>query len=58
MVDTEKTAHQRDASFDTKRKEAEREAAANVENLRGLKRVADTTGALKGKRKKKGGGNA
>ncbi len=54
----EKVAHERYAAFDAKRKEAERETAAKVDELEELKCVADTAKAIKGKRKKKGGGNA
>jgi hypothetical protein len=54
----EQLAHQHYAEFDAKRNDAERAAAAKVDELDELKRVADTAKAVKSKRTKKGGGDA
>lgn len=54
----EQLAHQHYAEFDAKRNDAERAAAEQVDELDELKRVADTAKAVKGKRTKKGAGNA
>ena len=47
----ERVAHERYAAFDAKRKEAERQVAAETEDLEEMKRIADATKAGKNDRK-------
>ena len=46
--DAERIAHERYTEFDTKRKEAEKQAAAETGDLEELKRIADVAKAGKG----------
>ena len=49
--DAERIAHERYTEFDAKRKEAERQAAAEVDDLEELKRIADAAKLKKGSKK-------
>ena len=50
-ADAERVAHERYAEFDAKRKEAERQVVAEVDELEELKRIADATKTRKKDRK-------
>ena len=50
-ADAERVAHERYAAFDAKRKGAERQVAAEVDDLEELERIADVAQVKKGSEK-------